>query len=412
MEATLRLIALRGIARSIRRMSATSFRPDSRIPRALLAVVLVASIACASAPGRASGRGTPDIAMALDSIFAAYVEPGHPGAGVLVVKDGQVVASRSYGLADIDRRIPTTEETNYRLASLSKQFTATAVMLLARDGRLRFDDRVSDLLPGMPAHARDVTIRHLLTHTSGLQAYENFVPRGQSEQVKDRDVLTLIQGADSLYFPSGSAHRYSNTGYALLALVVERLSGQPYARFLEERIFRPAGMRGTVAFEPGVSTVPNRAFGYIFRNGGIFLSDQSSTSAVLGDGGVYSSLHDMLAWERALDARTILRDEELRQAWTPMALTDGSVSRYGFGWFVDREDGTLRLSHHGETSGFTNFILKYPERRLTVLVLTNRRGGAPWDLVARVAALPALGGSGVPRDVRELERFPTPSEYP
>ena len=133
---------------------------------------------------------------------------------------------------------------------------------------------------------------------------------------------------------------------------------------------------------------------------------------MLGDGGVYSSLRDMLAWDRALDARTVLRDAELREAWTPMVLTDGSVSRYGFGWFVDREDGTLRLSHHGETSGFTNFILKYPERRLTVLVLTNRRGGAPWDLAARVAALPALGGSGVPRDVRELERYPIQSEYP
>ena len=393
-------------------MPATSSRPDSRIARALLASVLVASAGCASAPASARGGRAPDITMALDSIFAAYAEPGRPGAGVLVVKDGQVVASRSYGLADINRRIPTTDSTNYRLASLSKQFTATAVMLLARDGRLRYDDRVSDLLPSLPAHARDVTIRHLLTHTSGIAAYEDFVPRGVTEQVKDRDVPTLIQRAESLYFQPGSVHRYSNTGYALLALVVERVSGQPYARFLEERVFRPAGMSGTVAFEPGVSTIPNRAFGYIFRNGGIFLSDQSSTSAVLGDGGVYSSLRDMLAWDRALDARTILRDDELRQAWTPMVLSDGSVSRYGFGWYVDREDGTPRLSHHGETSGFTNFILKYPERRLTVLVLTNRRGGAPWDLAARVAALPALGGSGVPRDVRELERYPSPSEYP
>ena len=378
----------------------------------MLASGLMLSVACASTPERARDARAPDIMTALDSIFATHADPDRPGAGVLVVKDGQVVASRSYGLADVDRRTPASDATNYRLASLSKQFTAAAIMLLARDGRLRLDDRVSDLLPGMPAHARDVTIRHLLTHTSGLWAYEDFVPRTRTEQVRDRDVLTLLQRADSLYFSPGSAHRYSNTGYALLALVVERLSGHRYATFLEDRIFRPAGMSGTVAFEAGISTVPNRAFGYTIRNGAVVPSDQSTTSAVLGDGGVYSSLRDMLAWDRALDARTILHEDELRQAWSPMVLTDGTVSRYGFGWFVDREDGTLRLSHHGETSGFTNFILKYPERRLTVLVLTNRRGGAPWDLAARVAALPALGGSGVPRDVRELERYPSRSEYP
>jgi CubicO group peptidase (beta-lactamase class C family) len=386
-------------------MPVTQSRKHSRVAACIVvAATLITSAACASAPRATGDAQVPNIMSALDSIFAAYAEPGRPGAGVLVVKDGQVVASRSYGLADVDQRTPASDATNYRLASLSKQFTATAMMLLVRDGRLRLDDRVSDLLPGMPAHGRDVTIRHLLTHTSGLWAYEDFVPRGQTEQVKDRDVPALIQRAESLYFAPGSTHRYSNTGYALLALIVERLSGQPYAKFLEERIFRPAGMRGTVAFETGISTVPNRAFGYSIRNNAVVPSDQSSTSAVLGDGGVYSSLRDMLAWDRALDARMILLEDELRQAWTPMVLSDGTVSRYGFGWFVDREDGTLRLSHHGETSGFTNFILKYPERRLTVLVLTNRRGGAPWDLAARVAALPALGGSGVPRNVREGER--------
>jgi CubicO group peptidase (beta-lactamase class C family) len=233
-------------------------------------------------------------------------------------------------------------------------------------------------------------VRHLLTHTSGLWAYEDFVPDTQTTQVKDRDVLALLQQADSLYFAPGSRYRYSNTGYALLALVVETLSGQRYARFLEERIFQPAGMTATVAHEAGSSTVPNRAYGYSIRRAGTVPSDQSSTSAVLGDGGIYSSLHDLAAWDRALDAGTVLTRDELREAWTPVTLTNGEATRYGFGWFVDRENGSPRLSHHGETSGFTNFILKYPERRLTVVVLTNRRGGSPWDLAARVAALPEL----------------------
>ena len=354
----------------------------------LLVTALVAATGCARANSAIAGAAAPTTMSAIDSIFSAYARPDGPGASVLVVRNGEVAASRSYGLATLDPRVPTGERTNYRLASLSKQFTAAAIMLLVREGRLRYDDRLTDLLPGVPAFARDVRVRHLLTPTSGLWAYEDFVPDSQTRQVKDRDVLASLPQADSLYFPPGSAYRYSNTGYALLSLIVEKLSGQRYATFLHDRIFAPVGMAATVAYEAGVSTVPNRALGYAIRSSGTTLSDQSSTSAVLGDGGIYSSLHDLLAWDRALDAGTLLTREELRTAWTPMTLTDGTATRYGFGWFVDREDGELRVSHHGETSGFTNFILKYPDRRLTVIVLTNRRGGVPWDLAARVAALP------------------------
>jgi CubicO group peptidase (beta-lactamase class C family) len=333
----------------------------------------------------------------IDSIFAAYDRPDAPGASVLVMRDGAVAINRSYGMADLEAGIPASDRTNYRLASLSKQFTATAIMLLARDGKLRYDDRAADHLPGLPTHARDVTIRHLLTHTSGIRAYEDFVPDTQTVQVKDGDVLRLIQRADSTYFAPGTSYRYSNTGYALLALIVERLSGRPYARFLDERIFTPLAMTATVAHEDGISVVPSRAYGYtIRRTGAIARTDQSSTSAVLGDGGIYSSVHDLILWDRALDEATVVGRAAQREAWTPATLRDGTTTRYGFGWFVDRENGTLKLSHHGETSGFTNFIAKYPERRLTILVLTNRRGGAPWDLVARVAALPqfAAGSDG------------------
>src|SRR5688572_20251430 len=228
--------------------------------------------------------------QALDSLFAAYVGAGTPGASVVLIRNGLVVANRSYGLSDVEAGTPTSSGTNYRLASLSKQFTATAIMLLVREGRLQYDDRLVDVLPEVPAHARDVTVRHLLTHTSGIRDYEDFVPRSQTVQVKDRDVPGLLRRADSLYFRAGSAWRYSNSGYALLALLVEKVSGQPYARFLHDRIFEPLGMDGTVAYEAGVSTIQNRAFGYSLRSSGVARTDQSSTSAVLGDGGIYSSI--------------------------------------------------------------------------------------------------------------------------
>ena len=354
-----------------------------------LAVALAAT-ACASVAPTPSPAGLPDM-QTFDSLFSQYAAPGMPGASLLVVRDGQVVVNRSYGLADVEAGTRTTDSTNYRLASLSKQFTATAVALLVRDGRLSYEQRATELLPGLPAYARDVTVRHLLTHTSGIPDYENFVPRAQTEQVRDRDVPALLGRTDSMYFAPGAAYRYSNSGYALLALIVEKLSGQPYAGFLRDRIFVPLGMNGTIAYEAGVSTVPNRAYGYSLRSGRVVRTDQSSTSAVLGDGGIYSSLRDLILWDRALDAGALLTRAELERAWTPAGLADGTMTRYGFGWFSERENGSLRLSHHGETSGFTNFILKYPERRLTILVLTNRRGGAPWDIAARIAAMPELG---------------------
>lgn len=331
-----------------------------------------------------------ELAQAVDSAMTAYASPDAPGASVLVVHDGATVLARSYGLADVDGRVVATPQTNFRLASLTKQFTATAIMLLKEQGRLRYDDPITKYLPQLPPTASGVTIRMLLTHTSGLPAYEDFVPDSQTTQVHDADVPALLSRADSTYFPPGSAYRYSNTGYALLALIVEHVSGQSFATFLEQRIFAPLGMSATVAYERGISTVPNRALGYTLDGGAIRETDQSSTSAVLGDGGVYSSIDDLARWNAALDAHTLVSESDQQEAWTSAVTTRGARVGYGFGWFVDGASDGPRLRHHGETSGFTNAILKIPARRLTVIILTNRAGGAPWDIATRIAALPAL----------------------
>ena len=344
-----------------------------------LATVCVAG---ARAQGADAGR-----VRTIDSLFAPYSAPGAPGASVVVIRRGRVVFERAYGLADLEARTPAAPRTDYRLASVTKQFTAMAVMLLAADGRLTYDDSVSRWLPALPGYARGVTIRNLLNHTSGLWYYEAFVPDTQTYQVKDRDALALIAQADSLFFPPGSAYRYSNTGYALLALVVEAASGMPFARFLEARIFRPLGMRGSVAFEEGVSTVPNRAFGYSRDSSGWHRTDQSNTSAVLGDGGVYTSVRDMVRWDRALERHTLVSAEAQQLAWTPATLTSGSATEYGFGWFVRRDEGRLRVWHAGSTRGFRNAILRHPDERLTVVVLTNRNEGDPIAIGERVAAL-------------------------
>ena len=353
----------------------------------------LATLALVSLPMHARAQ-SPE--RAADSAMALYARPDGPGAALLVVRDGRVAYMKGYGLANVERREPVTPETDFRLASLSKQFTATAVMLLVADGKLSYDDSISTLVAGLPAFARGVTVRHLLNHTSGLPDYEGFVPDSQTTQVHDRDVPALISRAPAMKFAPGTRYAYSNTGYCLLALVVEHASGRRYADFVHDRIFAPLGMSGTLAFEAGRSTVPHRAYGYSVRPSGIRLTDQSNTSATLGDGGIYTSVADLVKWDRALERHTLVSADAQRLAWTPPPLPDGAATEYGFGWFVDRARGTQRLWHYGESRGFTNAILRYPDRRLTVVILTNRTGGAPWDIAERIADLYLPPANGVP----------------
>jgi CubicO group peptidase (beta-lactamase class C family) len=306
-----------------------------------------------------------------------------PGASVLVLRDGEPLVRASYGLADLEAHVPATATTNYRLASVSKQFTAASILLLAEDGRLELDDRVRKWLPSLPKAAERVSIRHLLTHTSGLIDYEDVIPETFKPQLHDADVLRLLESQDRTYFAPGSAYRYSNSGYALLALIVERASGKTFATFLRERIFQPLGMSNTVAFEEGISTVSTRAFGYTQDQGRWGRTDQSQTSAVLGDGGIYSSIDDLAKWDAALYDGRLLRPTSLQAAFKPATRTDDPEVEYGFGWRITGET----LWHSGETTGFRNVIVRYPKKKLTVVVLTNRNDPEPYRLALKIASI-------------------------
>ncbi len=203
--------------------------------------------------------------------------------------------------------------------------------------------------------------------------YESLLPEDQTEQVKDADVLRLMTEQDSTYFEPGSEFRYSNSGYAILAMAIEQLSGQRFADFLADGIFAPLGMTHTVAHEEGVSTVYKRAYGYSRSDAGWEFTDQSSTSAVLGDGGVYSSLEDLNRWMQVVEQRaTLVESASLVQALEPMRLSSGDVTEYGFGWYIDTYKGYKRYRHSGSTRGFRNGVQRLPEVDLTVVFLSNR----------------------------------------
>lgn len=324
-----------------------------------------------------------DPAAQVDALMQAYQGPV-PGASVLVLRDGEPVLRRGYGLANLEAGTPATATSNYRLASLTKQFTAASILLLAEDGKLSLDDPVKRWLPSLPAAADHITLRHLLSHTSGLIDYEDVMPEGLSEQLHDQDVLQLLQDQDRTYFAPGSAYRYSNSGYALLALVVGKASGMDFASFLHQRIFQPLGMRQTVALEAGKSTVAERAYGYSWIDQAWVRTDQSPTSAVLGDGGIYSSLEDLAKWDAALYDERLLKADSLRQAFTPATATDEpDVPYYGFGW---RLNGDV-LWHSGESIGFRNVIVRNPKQRLTVIVLSNRNEPEPYRTALEIARL-------------------------
>jgi CubicO group peptidase (beta-lactamase class C family) len=192
-----------------------------------------------------------------------------------------------------------------------------------------------------------------------------------------------LESQDRTYFKPGSSYRYSNSGYALLALIVERASGRTFATFLRQRIFQPLGMTNTVAHEEGISTVSNRAFGHTQEQGRWSRTDQSQTSAVLGDGGIYSSIDDLAKWDAALYDGRLLRPSSLQAAFAPATRTDDPEVEYGFGWRITGET----LWHSGETVGFRNVIVRYPKRHLTVVVLTNRNEPEPYRLALKIAAL-------------------------
>ncbi len=300
-------------------------------------------------------------------LLAATLEPG---SATLIWRDGTVESMRVEGYADIAGKRRVTAKTNFRLASVTKQFTATAILLCEHDGKLTLDDPVSKHLANWPAYATAITIRHLLQHESGLRPYDANV-RDNTPQLNDKDVLTFVQQQTDLLFEPGSAYRYSNTGYAILALIVEKASGLSFAEMLKHRIFKPLGMKGTT-----VGPAKNRAYGHARTATGWQRADQSATSAVQGDGGIYSSIHDLAKWANALDKCKLLDCATLQKTWTP------SKHGYGLGWRI-AADGVI--SHTGSTRGFRNVIQRHAKRSLTIVILTNRNEGEPEQTATHLA---------------------------
>jgi CubicO group peptidase (beta-lactamase class C family) len=386
----------------------------------LIPILAAGLFACGGivANARAQDPAKPSaMASKIETLFAPIVTPNSPGVAVLVLKDGQKLFERGFGLRDLHTATKIDPRTNFRLASCSKQFTAMAIMLLVHDGKLRYDQNLTDVFPEFPAYGKPISIRNLLNHTGSLQDYETLmeIPDAKGKwaddhQIQDAEVLTLLEQTDHGMFPPGTQWYYSNSGYVVLGLIVAKVSGQSFPEFLRQRIFVPLKMDHTVAYVKGKNEITNRAYGHTKDGNTWKQSDQSSTSATLGDGGIYSSLEDLAKWDEALRTNKLLSQKEMQPALTPFAFADGSQPRwpansdrpegtpvsYGFGWFLDPYKGHPRTWHYGETVGFHSYIVRFTKNDANtnealagtiIIVLCNRTDLSPESLALQIANL-------------------------
>lgn len=328
-----------------------------------------------------------------------------PGLTVAVVKDGQVVLERGYGLANVEHAAPAAPETMYQLASVTKQFTATAVMMLVEDGRLTLATPLKHVMPEVPAAWGEVTIAQLLAHTSGIPSYTSLPDfhRTMRKDYTPAELVGLVKDRPMDFAP-GTRFRYNNTGYVLLGLIVEKLSGQPWGAFLDTRIFKPVGMPTARVNDLSV-IVPHRAQGYAWSNGTLRNGEYVSPTQPFAAGALLVSVKDLVRWDLALWSRPLLSPASLAAMYEPASLAGGTTHPYGFGWELGTYRTRRRHAHGGGIPGFSTYYTRFIDDKVSVIVLANEGSGGAEPIANGIAAfyIPAL---------REHAPTPIPDRHP
>ena len=320
------------------------------------------------------------LADAVDDFVRAQMKAAHiPGVAIAVIKDGKPVKLRGYGFSNIELETPVTPDSVFFIGSLSKQIIAVATLKLIEDGRLSLDDRAVTFLDSAPAGWNAITVRHLLTHTSGLVNEGPGFNRLRSQS--DADVIKSAYDVP-LLFPIGEKYQYSNLGYFVLAEIVAKVSGRSWPVFVQERIFSPLGMNASGIVDAAL-VVPHRVNGYVYRNG----KHQNAPLllALRPSGAFRSSLSDMLKWDAALTNATVLPRQTLETMWTPVVLRDGTPYPYGFGFQIESYGSHRAIWHGGSLTGFRSAYYRLPDDKLSVLVLTNSDNASPGTIAAWIA---------------------------
>ena len=319
-----------------------------------------------------------------DSLMSSMYQGGRPGAAIAVIKDGSVVFKKGYGVADVDSKALITPSTNFNICSMTKQFTAYAILQLQRAGKLSLDDKMSRFFPDFASGvASMVSVRQLLTHSSGMREHYSYVERTLYKEFWDKDVLTALRAVDSLYFPPGSRYRYSNAAFCLLSLIIEKLSGETFPAYICNQVFAPLDMMRSNVIQPDFN-ISNRAFGYECEKDTFRIADakESLFFSTMGDGGVYTSIDDYLRWITAIQQKRVLDAALVEEAQSRQFPIDTTRNlSYGFGWFVAGSGDSKLVYHTGSNGGFRSIVLMKPSAKYAVIVFSNRTGVDLEDLV-------------------------------
>jgi CubicO group peptidase (beta-lactamase class C family) len=367
---------------------------NAKVPLLVGAVVLLGALGTVLAAQQQNA--------AIDNVFAAWNTRDSPGCAVALFRDGKIVYERGYGMADLEHDVPITPETVFYVGSLSKQFTAFAAALAIQQGKLGLDDPIRKHLPELPDYTAPITVRHLVHHTSGLRDFYTLLSiagRRQDALFDNRAVLELASRQKGLNFPPGTDYLYSNTGYALLATIIGRVSGMPFAAFAEQQIFKPLGMTSTHFHDDDARLVKGRAFGYARTASGELRLDTPAGERV-GAGGVFSTVRDLLRWdENFYDAkvggRALIAD--VQKVGT---LSTGAALTYAWGLQIGAYRGLPIVEHGGSLGGYRAHLIRFPEQHTTVTALCNLGTIAPTNLARQVA------------DVALADRFAQPKPSP
>lgn len=341
--------------------------------------------AAAENPKPAASAVSPATTAAIDAYINAEMKKASiPGLALAIVRNGKIELAKGYGYANLEHQVPVGTDTIFQSGSMGKQFTATAVMMLVEAGKLKLDAPVGTYLPGVPASWKNITIRHLLNHTSGLTDYpEGFDYR---RDYSEAELLKQIE-ATPLAFAPGTQWQYSNLGYVTLGILIGKVTGHFYGDFLAERVFAPSGMK-TARIISESAIVPHRAEGYQLKDGKLAHQDWVSPSLnTTADGSLYLSLLDLVHWDETLYSEKLLKSASLQQMWTPTQLSSGEKIPYGFGWSVKSVDGHHLVEHGGAWQGFRTHIARYTDDKLSFIVLANSAQADATGIAHKVAAL-------------------------
>ena len=329
-----------------------------------------------------------ELAQAIDAMLVEACPPDAPGAVVIVARDGNVVFRKGYGMANLELGVPIAPEMVFRLGSITKQFTAVAILMLVEQGKLALEDDITRFLPDYPTQGHTITVEHLLTHTSGIKSYTS-MPEWLALRRNDLTVEELIDlfKDQPMEFAPGERWAYNNSGYVLAGAIIEKVSGQTYEQFLEQQIFEPLGMART-CYDRTARIVPGRVAGYDRSDEGFENAAYLSMTHPYAAGALMSSVDDLQRWDEALFAHRVVKPESLQCAHTPFVLNDGTSTGYGYGWGIGTYEGHAILEHGGGINGFLTFAIHLPEDRVYVAVLTNTTANdrSPDQLAIKIAA--------------------------